>query len=145
MSSHKKIIRDSIGVIPPYEGKYIQESFALQKLITFSFGDLDLDRGKFSCGKGRGDALITVLHCLRLFSGYNQIQMGTTKNYHPLDDDIIKKNSLQDLQQKSPNKKLHQMGKKHNSERIVGFFDKDPNNLFHVCILDLDHQICPMH
>lgn len=125
--------------------KGLRESFAQQKPIVFGFRYIDLDRNKFSCNAGQGESLIKVFKCFCQFSQYNQIQMGTTKNYHPLDEVAIKKNKLQDLQSKSPSQKLHQLGKQRNPERIVGFFERDPNNLFQVCILDLEHRVYPQH
>lgn len=143
MPKHKwKVPANALQYEPP-SGKHLRPSFADQKPLIFGFSQLDLDRSKFACSSKDGEPLLKVIKCLCHFSSYNQMQMGTTKNYHLLDDSVIKKHQLQDFQQKSPSKKLHQMGKKANPERIVGFFDSDPNNLFQVCILDLFHQIHP--
>lgn len=135
----------SVSDIPQPNNRYIRPSFANQKPIIFGFQYLDLERGKFKCSDKHGASLLVILRCLETFSKYNQIQMGQTKNYHLLDDACIKSHGLEDFRDRAVSKKLHQMGKKHTSERIIGFFNSEPNNLFEVCILDLDHKVYPAH
>jgi hypothetical protein len=139
-SKHRRII---VGEVPQFQGRHIQPSFSQQDPITFGFKHLDLGRGKFVCKQGEGSSLLQVLKNLNLFSKYNQVEMGKVKNYHSYSSAVIKQNNFEDIENLSPSKKVYQMGKKRTPERIIGFFESVPNNLFQVCVLDLKHKACP--
>ena len=113
------------------------------QLIIFGFKHLDLRRGKFSVNNGHGENLIKIFQDLIKHSGYDRITLGSRLQFHPVPEINLKRNNLADLITLAERSKVFQMGSKGQAERIVGYFEALTSNVFQVCVLDLDHQICP--
>lgn len=136
------ILKKSRDRIPP-DTSYINSSVAIADKVLFSFANLDLNRGIFKCSAGKGQELLNILDDFKKHSGYNRIEMGQRKNFHPLSPENIKDHNLQDLVRLAGGTKLFQMGSQAHPERIVGFFESMRSYVFKVCLLDVDHKLNP--
>ncbi len=139
---HNRKYLESAAQPPRPETNFIDPNLARQLPIIFGFKHLNLDKKPFHCTLKHAEGMLYILNTLRLFSGVVRVDLERSfKNCHLVPDDQIKKHNLEGLISVSPNKRLHQLGRKGTPERIIGYFDSPNANLFQACLLDLEHSL----
>jgi len=143
MGSNKKYkyLANAAKSQPP-QTNTIRPEATRQLPLIFSFKHFD-PKGKkpFICTDGHGKQLLYVVKTLHHFSQVNKDAMKAYPNCHFIPDDQISKHKLATIVLLSPNKRLHQLGRRGTPERIIGYFDTKHLNLFMICLFDLGHNL----